>query len=143
MNPVEERQSLLLKEFSTLESWEERYKRVIAYGKKLAPYDETYRDEKFKVRGCQSQVWLHAGLNASERIVFQADSDSIIVKGLAAILVGVYSDAEPQWVLKASPQFLKDLGFESHLSPSRANGLYSMLRQILYYAQAYQALQNR
>jgi cysteine desulfuration protein SufE len=139
-NRVSERQRKLVEEFSRIPDWEDRYKRLIDYGKKLPEFPKELYDEKFKVRGCQSQVWLHAGLNPDLTVRLQADSDALIVKGLVAILLNVYSEATPEEILAASPQFLKDLGFEGHLSPSRANGFYAMLKQILYYAQAFQAL---
>lgn len=143
VNQVTVRQEKLVAEFSALPSWEDRYKRLIDWGKKLAPLAPEFHDEKYKVRGCQSQVWLHADLNSEGLIEFQADSDAMIVKGLAALLVEAYSKATPREVLTASPEFLKQLGFESHLSPSRANGLYAMLRQMLYYAHAFNALAQK
>ncbi len=139
-NRVSERQQKLIEEFSKIPSWEDRYKRLIERGKKLAALPDELHDEKYKVRGCQSQVWLHAALNPDKTVALQADSDALIVKGLAALLVETYSNATPEEILAASPQFLKELGFEGHLSPSRANGLYAMLKQILYYATAFQAL---
>ena len=139
-NRVTARQNKLIEEFAQIPSWEDRYKRLIERGKKLAPLPEELHDEKYKVRGCQSQVWLHAGLNPDKTVALQADSDALIVKGLAALLVETYGNASPEEILQASPQFLKELGFEGHLSPSRANGLYAMLKQILYYATAFQAL---
>ena len=139
-NAVSERQAKLIEEFNALPNWEDRYKRLIELGKALPEMPAALHDEKFKVRGCQSQVWLHAELTPEKAVRFQADSDALIVKGLVAVLLMVYSNAKPEEILSASPQFLKDLGFEGHLSPSRANGLYAMLKQILYYAQAFQAL---
>jgi cysteine desulfuration protein SufE len=139
-NEVEARGQRLVEEFSRMSGWEERYKKLIDRGKKMPAFPPELVDEKYKVKGCQSQVWLHATLSSEKRVILQADSDAMIVKGLAAVLLDVYSNAKPEDILKASPQFLKDLGFEGHLSPSRANGLYAMLKQILYYAQAYQAL---
>lgn len=138
-NRVIARQNRLISEFSSIPNWEDRYKRLIEYGKRLEPLADELHDEKYKVRGCQSQVWLHAGLNPEKDVVFKADSDAMIVKGLVALLIEVYSIAKPEEILASSPQFLKELGFESHLSPSRANGLYAMLKQITYYAAAFQA----
>jgi cysteine desulfuration protein SufE len=140
---VADRQKELILEFSALPGWEDRYKRLIEFGKALPALPKEYYDEKYKVRGCQSQVWLHAEPMPDGRVRFMADSDALIVKGLVALLVRVYSEAKPGEILTASPQFLKDLGFEGHLSPSRANGLYAMLKQILLYATAFQALQSQ
>jgi cysteine desulfuration protein SufE len=139
-NEVIDRQQKLIKEFAAFPSWEDRYKNLIERGKKLSPPAKELYDEKFKVRGCQSQVWLHASLTGDKKMRLQADSDALIVKGLVAILLEVYSDARPSEVLGASTEFLRELGFEGHLSPSRANGLYAMLKQILYYATAFEAL---
>ena len=139
-NRVVARQNQLINEYGKIPQWEDRYKLLIDHGKKLTPMPPELHDEQFKVRGCQSQVWLHAALNADGTIHLQADSDALIVKGLAALLVEVYSDASADEILTAPAQFLKELGFEGHLSPSRANGLYAMLKQILYYATAFRAL---
>jgi cysteine desulfuration protein SufE len=140
---VKERQQRLIDEYTKLPSWEDRYKRLIDKGKHLAEMPKEYYDEKFKVRGCQSQVWLHAELTPEKLIHFYGDSDALIVKGLVALLIDVYSDASPEDILGADSQFLKVLGFESHLSPSRANGLYAMLKQILLYATAFQAMARK
>jgi len=140
MNVVSDRQAKLVQEFAAFPNWEERYKHLIEKGKKLPALPPEIQDEKYKVKGCQSQVWLHAGLDAQGRMVLQGDSDALIVKGLVAVLLEAYSPATPDEVLGARTDFLKDLGFEGHLSPSRANGLFAMLKQILYYATAFQAL---
>ena len=139
-NIVSARQAKLVAQFSAMPSWEDRYKKVIERGKALETMPLEFHDEKYKVKGCQSQVWLHAELMGDGKIRFMADSDALIVKGLAALLVEVYSSARPEEVLGASPQFLKELGFEGHLSPSRANGLYAMLKQIMSYAVAFDAM---
>jgi cysteine desulfuration protein SufE len=136
---IKERQTKLVAEFARLPDWESRYKLVIERGKHLPSLAPEFHTEQYKVKGCQSQVWLKAKLNESSRIEFSADSDAMIVKGLVAILVEVYSDSLCEDILTSTPQFLKDLGFESHLSPSRANGLYAMVKQIMYYAMAFQA----
>lgn len=140
MNVVTERQSKLIREFAAFPSWEDRYKHLIEKGKKLPALPPELHDEKYKVKGCQSQVWLHAGLDGQGRVEFKGDSDALIVKGLVAVLLEAYSPATPDEILAAKTDFLKELGFEGHLSPSRANGLYAMLKQILYYATAFQAL---
>ena len=139
-NAVIERQQKLIQEFSSLPNWEDRYKLLIEKGKRLGTFPAELQTEALKVKGCQSQVWLHASLEPNGQIKFQGDSDALIVKGLVAVLIETYSPALPAEVLAAPTSFLKDLGFEGHLSPSRANGLYAMLKQILYYAQAFQAL---
>lgn len=137
---LSERTQNQIAEFAGLASWEDRYKRLIDKGKQLGDLPDEKKNEQFKVKGCQSQVWLHARIDETGLVHFEADSDAMIVKGLVAVLVNVYSNATPDQILATDPGFLKDLGFESHLSPSRANGLYAMVRQIMYYAQAFKAL---
>ena len=139
MNVLERQQNLAV-EFNALGDWEARYKHLIELGKALPPMDAGFQTETFKVKGCQSQVWLHAVISDDGRIHLQGDSDALIVKGLVAVLLRVYDSARADDILAAPTGFLKDLGFESGLSPSRANGLYAMLKQILYYAQAFQAI---
>ena len=108
-------------------------------GKTSPDLPEELRTEESKVKGCQSQVWLHAKLDG-DVIKFQGDSDALLVKGLVAVLLFVYSGSTPEEILGTDPQFLKRLGFETNLSPSRANGFFSMLKQIRYFAMAFQAL---
>ncbi len=140
MNLVIQRQQELATEFNALADWEERYKKLIELGKHLPVMPDELKTETFKVKGCQSQVWLHAAIDSNGRMKLQADSDALIVKGLVAVLLRIYSCATADEVLSAPTTFLKDLGFEGGLSPSRANGLYAMLKQILYYATAFQAI---
>lgn len=137
---IDARIETLKSDFQKDPDWEARYKRVIEIGKALAPLPEKYRTEQYLVKGCQSQVWLHAELGSDGRMKLVGDSDAVIVRGLVACLIRVYSEATPAEVLSVTPQFLKDLGFESHLSPSRANGLNSMVKQIYLYATAFKAL---
>lgn len=130
----------IVAEFSHDADWEARYRRVIEKGKKLAELPEQFRDEKYKVKGCQSQVWLHAELSSEGRLVLFADSDALIVRGLVACLLEVYSGAKPEEVLASRPTFLADIGFASNLTPSRANGLNAMVRQIYMYATVFASL---
>lgn len=140
MSSVAQRQEALISEFSSIKSWEERYKKVIDLGKTLTPLDKELYDDKYLVKGCQSQVWLHARKTENGFVEFMADSDAMIVKGLVAILLSVYSAATPEDILANPPEFIVKLGFQSHLSPSRANGLMSMVKQIMLYATAFKAL---
>src|SRR5262249_39805282 len=133
---IQERQRQLIDQFASLASWEDRYKRIIETGKKLSSYPEEKRLDQFKVSGCQAQVWLFPELQDG-RIVFHADSDALITKGLIALLLKVYSDATPPEILQTPPDFIKELGLETKLSPSRANGLYSMVKQVKLYATAF------
>jgi cysteine desulfuration protein SufE len=140
MSRAEDRQKKMITEFNSLQTWEERYKKLIDKGKALGDLPEALKTEDAKVRGCQSQVWLQAQMSEQNEITLQADSDALIVKGLVAVLLEVYSGLTPDEVLASSADFLKELGFDSHLSPSRANGLYAMLKQIFHYATAFKVL---
>ncbi len=136
---VEEKDQKIIDEFSALRSWEDRYLKIIQTGKGAPGLPEEERLEDLKVKGCQSQVWLKAGLEG-ERVIFQADSDAMIVRGLVSLLVGLYSGETPQTILDYNPRFIDALGFQQNLSPSRANGLASMLKQIKFYALGYRHL---
>ena len=140
MTAIQERQNKLIQDFSHFQQWEDRYKKIIEMGRALPEMPEALKTESNMVKGCQSQVWLHAALNDKGQIVLQGDSDALIVKGLVAVVLRLYSEATPTEILQTPPEFLKALGFESNLSPSRANGLHSMLKQIRHYATAFDNL---
>ncbi|AUN98260.1 Fe-S metabolism protein SufE [Bacteriovorax stolpii] len=135
---INERIAGLIADFKRFSDWEERYKHLIEIGKKMSPMDESNRIPANLVKGCQSQVWLHADL-VDGKIFFQADSDASIVKGIVALLVSVYSGSTPDEILMTKPTFLEDIGLREHLSMSRANGLNSMMKQISFFAMAYKA----
>ncbi len=139
---LKQRSQKISEQFSGLQSWEDRYKKIIDMGKQLPDMPDELKTEDHKVRGCQSQVWLHARLNDQGQIVFQGDSDALLVRGLVAMLLQIYSGATPQEIITTQPDFLKDIGFEGNLSPSRANGLFSMIKQIRYYATAFAMLKG-
>jgi len=126
----------IVTDFKQYSDWEDRYKHLISLGKSLAPMDETHKTESNKIKGCQSQVWLHAELQGN-KIIFTADSDASIVKGIIALLVQVYSGCTPDEILGMKPTFLEEIGLKEHLSMSRANGLTAMVKQISFYAMAF------
>ena len=130
---INERQKMIVKEFLALDHWEDRYKKLIELGKALPDLPPEMKLEAFKVKGCQSQVWMHARVEAG-KVVFQADSDALLVRGLVALLLRVYSQASAQEILASPPDFIREIGLESKLSPSRSNGLFSMIKQIKFYA---------
>jgi len=138
--PIDQRQQELVDEFSDLSDWEERYRRIIEMGRELPHLPEDLKVEKYRVRGCQSQVWLHAGLGDNSNVMFRADSDAMIVRGLIAMLLHVYSNAPAEEILKSPPDFIKEIGLAGHLSPTRTNGLHSLVEQIMYYAKAFHTL---
>jgi cysteine desulfuration protein SufE len=136
-----ERTQRLVERFGRHSDWEDKYKEIIKIGRELAPYPEDKREEKFKVKGCQSQVWLYPEFKAG-RLYFHADSDAVLVKGIVSLLVSVYSDATPDEVLATKPEFLKEVGITEHLSMNRSNGLAAMMKQIQMYALVYKSMQK-
>ncbi|WP_413574506.1 SufE family protein [Bdellovibrio sp. HCB290] len=137
MSTIQERQQKIISDFSAFTDWEDRYKKIIEMGKALPEMPEALKTEQNIVKGCQSQVWLHASITEDGKMLLVGDSDALIVKGLVALLLKVYSGSTPSEVLMTPPEFLRALGFEGNLSPSRANGLHSMLKQIKLYATAF------
>ncbi len=135
-----EREKILIDEFQALKTWEERYKKIIEWGKNLDPLPEEFRIEDLKVRGCQSQVWLKASKDQNQEIEFKADSDALIVKGLIAMLIKIFTKSTAQEILEFQPSFFNQLELKEHLSPSRSNGLVSIYKQIKYYAAAFSAI---
>lgn len=129
-------------DFQAIDDWQERYRKIIDLGKRLEPLPEAYRNDEYKVKGCQSQVWLRADLRDG-RVAFQGDSDASIVRGLVALLLDVYSGRTPQEIITSKEGFLDEMGLMQHLSQTRSNGLSAMLKQMKYYAVAYSALVGR
>ncbi len=135
---IKEIQDEIVDEFSMFEDWDERYQYVIDLGKTLPLIDEKYKTEENTIKGCQSKVWLH-GEESGDDVVFTADSDAILTKGIIAILIRVFSNQKPEAILEADTAFIDEIGLKEHLSPTRANGLVSMIKQIKMYALAFQA----
>ena len=119
--------------------WMEKYEHIISLGKELAPIDPEDKVEDNLIKGCQSRVWLAAKKGHDGRVMFTADSDAIITKGLAALMVRVLSDASAADIASANLSFLDDIGLHSHLSPTRSNGLQSMVKQMKLYGLAFTA----
>ncbi len=136
-----ERTTQIKERFLKFPDWEGRYQELIHLGRELAPYPEDKREEKFKVKGCQSQVWLYPEFKDG-RVYFYGDSDALLVKGIVGLLVSVYSDATPDEILSTKPEFLKEVGITEHLSMNRSNGLAAMMKQIQMYAAVFQSLQR-
>lgn len=128
-----------VQQFSKLTDWELKYEKLIELGKKWQGLHDADKKEDLKVKGCQSQVWIKAELKG-ERIIFIGDSDALIVRGLVALVLPIFSNETPETILKTEPTFLKDMGLDTGLSPSRSNGLFSMIKQMKYYATAYKYL---
>ena len=140
MSSIPEKQNHIVEEFKKFDSWEAKYKYIIDLGKHLAEMAPEHKTETNKVKGCQSQVWLHAELLPDFKIHFSADSDALIVKGLIALLMKVYDSEKPSEILKNPPKFINDIDLGTHLSPNRANGLNAMIKQITNYAIAFEML---
>ena len=133
MNEVAGAQQELVEEFSFFDSWIDKYQYIIDLGRRLPPFPEEDRTDENRIRGCQSQVWFTAR-RAGERLEFTAISDAAIVSGLIAILLRIYSGRTPQDILDSSADFVSALGLDQHLSPTRSNGLASMLNAIQEFA---------
>ena len=131
-------QEELVEEFAMFDDWMQRYEYMIDLGKSLPLIEKQNKTDDRVIKGCQSKVWLHSEMNHT-KIDFTADSDAILTKGLVALLLRVFSNQTPEDILKADTLFIDEIGLKEHLSPTRANGLVSMLKQIKLYAIAQQA----
>lgn len=136
---INEAQNEIIEEFDLFDDWEGKYEYIIDLGKKLAPLPEAYKTEDHIIKGCQSRVWLNATLEDG-KVVFQADSDAIIVKGLISMLVQVLSGHRPEEIVHADLYFMEKVGLQQHLAQTRANGLASMVKQMKAYGLAFSSL---
>lgn len=134
---IAEIQAEIVDDFLLFDDWMERYEYMISLGKTLPEFDPTNQIDANIIKGCQSNVWLHAELK-DEKILYTANSDAIITKGIIAILIQVFNNQTPQNILDADLGFIDEIGLKEHLSPTRANGLVSMIKKIKMYALAYQ-----
>ena len=135
---ITELQADIVDEFSLFDDWMQRYEYIIDLGKSLPLIDEQFKTEENIIKGCQSKVWVHGEL-LEDKIVFTADSDAILTKGIIAILIRVFSNQKATDILDANTDFIDAIGLKEHLSPTRANGLVSMIKEIKMYALAYNA----
>jgi cysteine desulfuration protein SufE len=138
---IQDIQNDIIEEFAMFDDWEERYQYMIDLGKTLPLIDEQYKTDDYLIKGCQSKVWVHANME-NNKVVFTADSDAIITKGVIAILIRVFSNQRPKDIIDANTDFIDKIGLKEHLSPTRANGLVSMIKQLKMYAFAYQTQLN-
>jgi cysteine desulfuration protein SufE len=134
---IKDIQNDIIEEFSLFDDWEERYQYMIDLGKTLPLINDQYKTDDNIIKGCQSKVWVHAELKDG-KVLFTADSDAIITKGIIAILIRVFSNQSPKEIIEANTDFIDEIGLKEHLSPTRANGLVSMIKQLKMYAIAYQ-----
>ncbi|HPT21698.1 MAG TPA: SufE family protein [Bacteroidales bacterium] len=138
---INEVQDKIIDEFSIFDEWMDKYSLLIDLGKELPVIDPKFKTKDFLIEGCQSKVWLHPDYNGST-ITFTADSDAIITRGIVGLLIKVLSGRTPQEILSADLYFIEKIGLRQNLSPTRSNGLLSMVRQIKLYAMAYDAIKN-
>lgn len=136
MNSIKEIQDEIIEEFSLFDEWMDKYEHIIELGKDLPIIAEQYKTEENLIKGCQSRVWLHAEL-VNENIVFTADSDAIITKGIIALMIRVFSNHSPKEIADSDLYFIDQVGLQEHLSPTRSNGLVAMIKQIKMYAIVY------
>jgi cysteine desulfuration protein SufE len=136
---INEIQDEIIDEFSMFEDWSDKYEYIIDVGKKLPPLPEQYKTEAYKIKGCQSQVWMHSQLEEDGKVRFEGDSDAIIVKGLIGLLIRALSGQKPEDVAKANLYFIDKVGMSGHLAQTRSNGLASMVKQMKLDSLAYQA----
>jgi cysteine desulfuration protein SufE len=131
---IKEIQDSIVEEFSMFDDWMDRYAMLIEMGKECPIIDQQYRNDNYLINGCQSRVWLHAE-KKDGKIYFTADSDAVITKGIINLLIKVFSGQTPADILAADMSFLDEIGLKEHLSPTRSNGLLSMVKQMMLYAE--------
>jgi cysteine desulfuration protein SufE len=129
MNSIEEKEQALIEDFAIYDDWMEKYEYIIELGKDLPLLGEKFKIEEREIKGCQSKVWMLSELRDG-KVIYKADADAIIAKGIIALLILVLSDEKPEDVVDAKLNFIKEIGLQEHLSPSRSNGLLSMLKQM-------------
>ena len=135
---INELQYNIIEEFSVFDDWMDKYALLIDLGNSLPPLDEKYKTESNLIEGCQSRVWLQADY-ADGKIIFQGESDAVIVKGIVSLLIQILSGHTPQEILDADLYFIEKVGLKEHLSPTRSNGLVAMVKQMRLYAMAFRA----
>ena len=138
---IEERQQEVIEEFEGFDDWMDKYQYLIDLGSDQQPLPSEYKTESNLIDGCQSRVWLQADLTPEGTVHFQAESDALIVKGIVTLLIRVLDQQTPDAILSADLHFIEDIGLKEHLSPTRSNGLLSMMKQMKLYAMAVKATQ--
>jgi cysteine desulfuration protein SufE len=131
----------IIEEFSLFEDWMDKYEHIIGLGKELPLIDDSLKSDDLLIKGCQSRVWLHAKLEEG-KVIFTADSDAIITKGIISLLIRVLSGQTPDDIINTDLVFIEHIGLKEHLSPTRSNGLVSMVKQMKLYALAFKTQQN-
>ena len=135
---IKEIQEEIIEDFELFDDWMQRYEFIIENGKSLPKIEDIYKSEDNLIKGCQSKVWLHADYEDG-KLLFTADSDAILTKGIISLLLKVYNEQSPDAILNTDPFFIDEIGLKEHLSPTRANGLLSMVKQIKLLALAHKS----
>ena len=135
---IKEIQEEIIEDFELFDDWMQRYEFIIENGKSLPKIEDIYKSEDNLIKGCQSKVWLHADFEDG-KLLFTADSDAILTKGIISLLLKVYNEQSPDAILNTDPFFIDEIGLKEHLSPTRANGLLSMVKQIKLLALAHKS----
>ena len=138
MASIQDIQQDIIDEFDMFEEWMGKYEHIIDLGKGLPIIDNKFKTEDYLIKGCQSRVWLHAQ-QKDDKVIYTADSDAIMTKGIVALLIRAFSEQQAQEILEADTDFIKQIGLKDQLSPTRANGLVSMIKQMKLYALAFQS----
>lgn len=138
---IKDAESEIISEFEMFDDWMDKYNYIIETGKSLPLIDPQYKQDQLLIKGCQSQVWLHAALEDG-KVVFRADSDALITRGIVGLLIRVLSNQPPQDIVEAELGFINTIGLKEHLSPTRSNGLVNMIKQMKLYALAFKAKQK-
>lgn len=142
METIADIENEIVEEFSLFDDWMDKYEHLISLGKSLPLVEEQYKTDEYTVKGCQSKVWLFAALQDG-KVIYTADSDAIITKGIIALLVRVLSGRTPAEILQANLAFIDEIGLKEHLSPTRSNGLVSMIHQMKNYALVFQTQEEK
>ena len=140
MNSIKEKQEEIIEEFSAFDDWMDRYQLLIDLGSEQPPLAEEYKSDSNLIEGCQSRVWLQADY-VDDKVIFSAESDALIVKGIVSLLLKLYSGHTPDEILNNEPYFVEAIGLREHLSPTRSNGLVAMIKQMRLYALAFKSKQ--
>jgi cysteine desulfuration protein SufE len=141
MTDIKTIQAELEEEFAMFDDWTDKYEYIIDLGKELPLINEVEKTDDLLIKGCQSRVWLKANLEG-DKVMFKADSDAIITKGIIALMIRVLSNQTPQTIIDTDLNFIENIGLKEHLSPTRSNGLVSMIKQMKMYALAFKAQQS-
>lgn len=138
---IKEKEQEIISEFEMFDDWLDKYNYIIEIGKSVPVIDSKYKQDQYLIKGCQSQVWLHASMEDG-RVIFKADSDALITRGIVGLLIRVLSNQPPQDIVDADLAFIDAIGLKEHLSPTRSNGLVNMIKQMKLYALAFKAKQQ-